>query len=60
MAYVLTLHHKDELGYRSIAAHLNALSIPTPTGRPRWHGAHVHRLLGTRFAEEVRAEMNLE
>jgi hypothetical protein len=60
MADVLTLYHKEHLSYRSIAANLNARGVPTPAGKTRWHGSYVHRLLGTRFAEEVKAEMNLE
>ncbi len=56
MVYVLTLR-EDGLSIRAIATRLNAESVPTPMGRPRWHHSSVDRLLATRFAQEVREEM---
>ncbi|WP_165965070.1 recombinase family protein [Actinomadura bangladeshensis] len=56
MVYVLTLR-QDGLTIRAIAARLNAESVQTPTGKPRWHPSNVGRLLTTRFAQEVREEM---
>jgi Recombinase len=40
-----------------ICAELNAEGVPTPAGRNTWTTAHVSRLLYTRAAERMRAEL---
>jgi hypothetical protein len=39
--------------YRKIAELLNARSIPTATGRPRWYASYVVRLLQTRDGDRL-------
>ncbi|QXU56578.1 recombinase family protein (plasmid) [Rhodococcus sp. LW-XY12] len=41
----------------SICSELNNEGIPTPAGSPIWYRSHVHRLLGTRGAKELSAEL---
>lgn len=38
---------------------LNAEGVPTPAGGSRWLKSYVDRLLHTRYAQEIRDEMNI-
>ncbi|WP_422331723.1 recombinase family protein [Rhodococcus sp. (in: high G+C Gram-positive bacteria)] len=42
----------------SIARELNDEGVPTPAGSPTWYRSHVCRLLATRGAVELRAELS--
>ncbi len=40
--------HRQGVSFRDIARHWNAENIPTLTGRGRWHGANVARLVNSK------------
>jgi hypothetical protein len=54
---VITLRRQG-LSLRAIAADLNARSVPMPEGRGPWCYKAVDRLLATRHARDVEAEMD--
>ena len=45
------------LSYAQISDVLNADSVPTPTGRPRWHREYVDRLLHTQYVRDILKEV---
>jgi Recombinase len=55
---VRVIHLQAEgLSYEGIAALLNAEGVPTPGGGTRWLKSSVDRLLHTRYAEQLLAEL---
>lgn len=53
---VITMH-RGGLSFMQIAIALNARSVPTPTGRPRWSKQGVSNLLHTRHVREIEQGM---
>ena len=53
---VITLRRRG-LSLRAIAADLNARAIPMPEGRGPWCHQAVDRLLNTRHARDIEAEL---
>jgi hypothetical protein len=55
--YIVELHRQG-LNLARICEVLNRADIPTPSGGPRWTKSHVDRLLHTRYAQDIRNELD--
>ena len=54
--YVVVLRNQG-LSYAEIGKQLNREGVPTPAGRPIWQKSYVDRLLHTRYAQEIWADV---
>jgi hypothetical protein len=49
--------HRQGFSYQGISDLLNGGGVPTPLGRSQWSKSSVDRLLHTRYAQDMRAEL---
>jgi hypothetical protein len=51
-AQIIAMRHQG-LTLMQICIVLNAHGVPTPAGRPLWHKSYIHRLLHTRYVQDL-------